>query len=172
MSTFRINRNLSHVAGLLLVTLVFAAPAAAVHAERADVSARNEAIVRQAFDKWQAGGNVFAELLAPDIKWTIHGSGPVARTYTGLEDFTKNASGPLVSRLATPITPRVHNIWTSGDAVIVRFDGTATTTSGEPYNNQFVWIFRMADGRVTEAEAFLDLAAYQAVVENNAPRVD
>jgi uncharacterized protein len=172
MSTFRLNRNLSRTAQVLLVTLAVAASAGTAQADRTDVTNRNEAIVRQAFDKWRAGGNVFAELLAPDIKWTIHGSGPVARTYTGLDDFTKNASGPLVSRLATPITPKVHDVWASGDAVIVRFDGSATTTSGKPYNNQFVWIFRMTDGRVTEAEAFLDLAAYQAVVDNNAPRVD
>nr|WP_246763299.1 hypothetical protein [Rhizobium sp. 007] len=57
-----------------------------------------------------------------------------------------------------------------GDMVIIRFDGTATTTSGAPYRNQFVWIFRMKDGSVVEAEAFLDLVAYQQVVENNEPR--
>jgi hypothetical protein len=30
-----------------------------------------------------------------------------------------------------------------GDTVIVRFDGRATTTSGAPYRNQFVWIVRL-----------------------------
>ncbi len=42
-----------------------------------------------------------------------------------------------------------------------------TTTSGAPYRNQFVWIFRLRDEIVVEAEAFLDLAAYQQVVDNN-----
>ncbi|WP_455189932.1 nuclear transport factor 2 family protein [Foliimonas ilicis] len=138
--------------------------------QETDVTTRNEAIVRQAFDNWVEGGNVFAELLAPNISWTIRGSGPVARTYTGMEDFVEQGSLPLISRLSTPLVPKVHDVWAAGDTVIVRFDGSATTTSGAPYANQFVWIFQMTDGVVTEAEAFLDLAAYQEVIDNNEPR--
>lgn len=135
-----------------------------------DIEARNQAIVREAFDKWRAGGNIFAGLLAPDVVWTIHGSGPVAGTYRSVEDFIERASAPLISRLATPLMPDVHDIFADGNTVIIRFDGSATTTSGAPYRNQFVWIFRMEEGSVVEAEAFLDLAAYQNVVENNEPR--
>jgi ketosteroid isomerase-like protein len=120
--------------------------------------------------KWRAGGNLFAELLARDVVWTIHGSDPVAGTYRGVEDFVTRASAPLISRLATPLVPEVRHIWADGDTVIVRFDGSATTTSGAPYDNQFVWIFRMESGSVVEAEAFLDLTAYRKVVENNEPR--
>lgn len=145
---------------------------APARAEARDISVekRNKAIVQAAFAKWRAGGNVFAELLAPDIVWTIHGSGPVAGTYHGLEDFTRRASAPLVSRLNGPVMPEVRSIWADGDVVIVRFAGSATTTSGAPYRNQFVWILRMNAGRAFEAEAFLDLAAYQQVIENNEPR--
>ncbi|KKX26692.1 nuclear transport factor 2 family protein [Rhizobium sp. LC145] len=135
-----------------------------------DIEARNQAIVSEAFDKWRAGGNIFAGLLAPDVVWTIHGSGPVAGTYRSVEDFIERASAPLISRLATPLMPEVHDIFADGNTVIIRFDGSATTTSGAPYRNQFVWIFRMEEGSVVEAEAFLDLAAYQNVVENNEPR--
>ena len=131
---------------------------------------RNRAIVTQAFDAWVEGTYLFDDLLSDDIVWTIHGSDPVAGTYRGRADFIEYASKPLVSRLATPIVPQVHAIWAEGDTVVVRFDGSATTTSGGPYRNQFVWIFWMEDGKVTRAEAFLDLAAYRAVVENNAPR--
>lgn len=54
----------------------------------------------------------------------------MAGTYRGVEDFVERASAPLISRLATPLVPRVHHIWADGDTVIVRFDGSATTTSG------------------------------------------
>lgn len=66
--------------------------------------------------------------------------------------------------------PEVRHIFPDGDFVVVRFNGSATTTLGSPYRNQFVWIFRMKDGSVIEAEAFLDLVAYQQVVDNNEPR--
>ena len=146
------------------------APAACSLTQTTDVAPDNKAIVGAAFEKWRAGGNVFAELLAPDVVWTIHGSGPVAGTYRSFDDFVERASKPLVSRLATPIVPEVHGIFADGNTVIIRFDGSATTTSGAPYRNQFVWIFRMKNGSVVEAEAFLDLVAYQRVVENNSPR--
>ncbi len=140
-----------------------------VRTRQDQITAQNETVVRDAFDDWAAGqGGVF-DLLSPDVVWTIHGSGPVAGTYSGSEDFSRRASAPLISRLSTPLVPDVHDIWAVGDAVIIRFDASATTTAGDPYRNQFVWIFRMKDGLVVEAEAFLDLVAYQHVIENNPP---
>lgn len=160
------------IASAILVAPVVAMPSVA-EAQRttpAAVTARNEMIVRDAFRRWAAGEAIFPTLLADDVVWTIPGSGPVAGTYRGRDDFINRASVPLVSRLATPLVPRVQHIWAIRDRVIIRFDASATTTSGAPYRNQFMWLFRMRNGRVVEAEAFLDLAAYQAVVDNNAPR--
>lgn len=152
-----------------LLAGAFAGLAGPALATQSETSARNEALVREAFDRWAAGGSVFDSLLAPDVRWTIHGSGPVAGTYESRDSFVQDASLPLVSRLSTPVVPEVHAIWAVEDTVIVRFDGAATTTSGAAYENQFVWMFRMEDGLVVEAEAFLDLLAYQEVVENNDP---
>lgn len=138
--------------------------------DNATIEQRNRAIVEAAFEKWRGGTYVFGDLLAPDVVWTIHGSGPVAGTYRNQKDFIEQASLPLTSRLATPVVPEVRDIFADGDTIIIRFDGSATTTSGAPYSNQFVWIFQMKDGLVVKAEAFLDLVAYQQVVDNNAPR--
>lgn len=174
MTIFPLTGRFAGASRKLLIASAFMAamgPARADTVARdAGIEARNKTIVREAFEKWRAGGNLFAELLAPDVVWTIPGSDPVAGTYRGVEDFVRRASAPLISRLATPLAPDVRNIWADGDRVIVRFDGSATTTSGAPYNNQFLWIFRMKDGVVVEAEAFLDLMAYRKVVENNKPR--
>ena len=157
--------------GLVGLIALTAVPMVATPA-RADATAtaHNEAIVRDAFQRWAAGENVFQRLLAEDIVWTIPGSGSVARTYRGMNDFLENASMPLVSRLATPLVPQVEHIWAVDDRVMIRFNATATTTGGHSYRNQFVWFFRMKAGKVTEAEAFLDLAAYEKVVANNTPR--
>jgi ketosteroid isomerase-like protein len=174
MTFISVTDRLAGASRKLLIASAFIATMAPAHADTvardAGIEAQNKAIVREAFEKWRAGGNLFAILLSRDVVWTIHGSDPVAGTYRSIEDFVARASAPLISRLATPLVPKVHNIWADGDAVIVRFDGSATTTSGAPYNNQFVWIFRMKNGSVVEAEAFLDLTAYRKVVENNEPR--
>ncbi len=169
-----ISRKLLIAAALLitigLVPAETVARDAGAECQQAAIGTHNKAIVRSAFERWRTGGNIFTGLLAPDVVWTIHGSGPVAGTYRSLQDFIERASAPLVSRLTGPVVPEVRDILADDDTVMIRFDGAATTTSGGPYRNQFVWIFRMRDGVVVEAEAFLDLVAYQQVVENNAPR--
>src|SRR5690554_2154871 len=87
--------------------LAFASPASA---SPTDITERNEATVREAFENWAAGsGNVF-DILSTDVRWTIHGSGPVADTYNGVEDFLQRGSVPLVSRLSSPLTPEVRHI--------------------------------------------------------------
>jgi uncharacterized protein len=121
----KINRAV-HVAACALV--LTAIPLVALASE----TTQNEDIVRHAFDTWTEGTYIFDQILAPDVVWTIHGSGPVAGTYTSIEDFVKRASVPLVSRLATPLIPQVHDLWAIGDTVIIRFDVSATTTSGAP----------------------------------------
>jgi ketosteroid isomerase-like protein len=156
----------------MLVAGACAATAVPALAEQSDTSGRNAALVRQVFDSWAAGGSVFDPLLAPDVRWTINGSGSLAGTCEGRDSFLEDASLSLVSRLSSPVVPDVHAIWAVEDTAIVRFDGSATTTSGATCENQFVWIFRLEDERFVEAEVFLDLAAYQEVVENNEPVTD
>ncbi|MCO4317725.1 nuclear transport factor 2 family protein [Phyllobacterium sp. 21LDTY02-6] len=156
------------MAVILLAFTLAAAPASSNTA--ADTAeSRNEAIVREAFDGWSKGENVF-RILSPQVKWTIMGSGPIAGVYNSRDDLVGRGAGPLVSRLAGPLKPVLHHVWASGDKVIIRFDASAPTSSGATYSNSFVWIFTMKDGEVTEAEAFLDLVAYQDVLDNNSPR--
>lgn len=140
--------------------------AAVVPASASATGAENARLVARAFQAWGAGAGSVFDLLSEDIRWTIHGSGPVARTYVGKADFIEHGARPLVSRLATPLLPRVHGLWAVDDRVIIRFDADATTRAGRPYRNRFLWIFTLQAGVVVEAEAFLDLVAYQQVIDH------
>ncbi|MDY1032033.1 nuclear transport factor 2 family protein [Stenotrophomonas sp. CFBP8980] len=168
-----VNRSTPNNRLALVLTLAIAALSSA-HASTPEpvhaTAAHNEALVRRAFTNWSTGnGTVFA-LLSPDVVWTVHGSGTVAGTYEGVEAFLEGAAAPLTRRLARPLVPKLHAIWAVGDTVISRFEAESTTTGGRPYTNQYVWIFRMEDGVVVEAEAFLDLVAYDKVVAENTAR--
>ncbi|WP_426945050.1 nuclear transport factor 2 family protein [Pseudomonas oryzihabitans] len=127
---------------------------------------RNQRLVERAFANWSAGrSSLFDDLLSPTVVWTIRGSGPVAGTYHGREDYLQRAVRPFAQRLATPIVPRVEGIWAREDQVVVRWMGTATARDGAPYRNEYVWIFRMDGARATQVEAFLDLVPYQDVID-------
>lgn len=103
-------------------------------------------------------------MLAEDVVWTIKGSGPAAGTYKGRAVFIEQVVAPFAARLSSFVKPKVNNIWAEGNDVVVYWDGSAVAKDGKPYNNSFVWIFRMQNLRATEVIAFLDLTQYDAVI--------
>ncbi|MET0405284.1 MAG: nuclear transport factor 2 family protein [Cystobacter sp.] len=135
--------------------------------DRRSLEDRNTQLVRDAFERWARGqGNLFHELLDEQVTWTIEGSGPSARTYHGRDAFLAGAVTPFSRKLATPLRPRVKALWSDGDTVIVQWSGDAETRAGAPYHNDYVWILRMAGGKVKEATAFLNLVAYETVLRS------
>ncbi|MGK6316412.1 nuclear transport factor 2 family protein [Neorhizobium sp. DT-125] len=130
-----------------------------------DVEARNRQIVTEAFDRWGAGGaTFFTDVLAPDVHWTIEGSGPSAGLFQGRDQFVERAVRPFASRLASPVRPVSKKVFADGDHVIVNWEGAGRAQDGEPYTNSYAWIFRMHEGKAVEVTAFLDLAPYDDVL--------
>lgn len=130
------------------------------------VAEKNKAFIAQAFAKWATGGSTFfQDVLAEDVVWTIKGSSPAAGTYKGRAVFIEQAVAPFAARLSSFVKPRVNDIWADGTDVVVYWDGAAVAKDGKPYNNSFVWIFRMQDLRATEVIAFLDLTQYDDVIK-------
>ena len=161
------------VAALLLVgngASAVARQSGATMAQGEPQSTRNRQLVEAAFDRWAAGGSrFFDEMLADDVIWTIKGSGPSAGTFRGRETFVARAVRPFADRLATPVRPVSRRVWTDGDHVIVNWDGVGTARDGQAYRNSYAWIFRMANGKVVEATAFLDLVPYDDVLRRIPP---
>lgn len=154
-------------AAMLLSAVAIAMPiATGAHAQVAASSeGRNERIIRQAYDRWAAGGTgFFVEVLAPDVVWTITGSGPSAGVLRGRQNFIDRAVTPFASRLSRGVRPTVRNIWSKGDTVAVQWDGEATARDGRPYRNRYVWVFRMRGDRAAEVTAYLDLVPYDDVL--------
>jgi ketosteroid isomerase-like protein len=134
-------------------------------ASQAQVEADNKQRVTEAFDHWAAGGTrFFSDMLAPDVVWTIKGSGPSAGVYRGVDTFVEKAVRPLVTRLATPVKPLSRQVWADGDHVIIQWEGAGVARDGQAYHNSYAWIFRMHEGKAVEVTAFLDLAPYDEVL--------
>lgn len=126
---------------------------------------RNKQFIAQAFQHWaEGGGTFFQDVLSPDVVWTIKGTGPAAGTYHGRDVFIEQAVAPFAARLSSFVKPTVNNIWADGNDVIVYWDGAGVAKDGKPYNNSFVWIFKMEDLRAIEVIAFLDLSQYEDVI--------
>ncbi len=149
------------LAGLILAG---AASSSALASQNAEAEARNGQFISEAFDRWAAGGNTFFnDVLAPDVVWTIEGSGPSAGVYRGRDSLLAMVK-PFADRLAQPVRPVSKNVWADGDHVIVRWAGVARARDGQDYANDYVWIFRMQNGQAVEVTAFLDLAPFDDVL--------
>lgn len=123
--------------------------------------AQNKRLIQQAFNTGNVD-NVF-NLLTDDVQWTITGSSRFSKTYTPKQRLIDETVTPLASRLATPIVPKIRQVYADGDDVIVWWDGTATAKDNRPYRNTYCWIMTLKNGRITRVVAFLDLAAYTDV---------
>ncbi|MHC0067514.1 nuclear transport factor 2 family protein [Nostoc sp. UIC 10890] len=124
------------------------------------IEQRNKATVQQSFDQWRNGTGSAFDLLAPDVTWTITGTGATAGTYRSRQALLDQVVSPTSARLSTPIIPTVRGIWADGDMVIVLWDGEATARDGRSYRNTYTWYFRMKDDQVIEAIAFLDMSKF------------
>jgi uncharacterized protein len=150
---------------MLLVLAMMSSFFAEASSDKA-VTEKNKAFIAQAFAKWAAGGSsFFQDVLAEDVVWTIKGSSPAAGTYKGRAVFIEQAVAPFAARLSSFVKPKVNDIWADGADVVVYWDGAAVAKDGRPYNNSFVWIFRMKDLCATEVIAFLDLSQYDDVIK-------
>jgi uncharacterized protein len=151
----------------LLAAFICAATAVvpqAAFAQDTAVEARNRQFVTEAFQRWADGGSTFfADVLAPDVVWTIEGSGPSAGVFRGRDEFLKMVR-PFASRLREPIRPVSTRVWADGDHVIVNWEGVGQAGDGARYENRYAWIFRMEDGRAVEVTAFLDLVPFDDVL--------
>ncbi|WP_355605005.1 nuclear transport factor 2 family protein [Xanthomonas cannabis] len=161
-------------AAALLVAATFAGNAGAMSKDAASaevcagqpVHVCNKRIVEAAFAQWQAGGSdLFQTLLSPEVVWTIEGSGPSAGSLRGRDVLIATAVRPLAERLASPLRPVQQRIWADGEHVIVQWEGVATLRDGSSYRNRYAWIMQMHDGKAVEVNAFLDLPAYDAVLQ-------
>ena len=121
--------------------------------------------VRAAFDAWRAGRGGVSDLLADDVVWTVAGDSPVSGTYRSRQIFLDEAVAPITARLSTPIVPEVTRIVADGNHVVVMWRGSAVTTTGSPYHNDYAWYLELQGGRIVRATAYLDTWALARLLE-------
>jgi len=93
-----------------------------------------------------------AECLAPDAFTLAKGFGKFA----GVRRFETivGTIGAFQTLLPTGLRPDVKNVVAEGDQVVVEFEGNSTTCDGQPYNNQYCMVFKLADGKIKQVNEY------------------
>lgn len=117
----------------------------------------NKRLLQKIFAELAEGnGRPLVEAMADDVAWTVSGTSNWARTYQGKRTVIDALLKPLNKRFATPYRATATRILADGDCVVVESQGEATTVDGKPYNNNYCFVFRLADGKVREITEYMD----------------
>ena len=128
------------------------------------VKQRNKVTVEQSFQQWQEGTGSPFELLSDEMQWTISGFNRYAGTYT-LESFQAERVEPFNQRTKEPLKPTQWEVLEDDDVVIIQFDAETTLINGQQYRNSYAWFFTFEGSEVTKVRAFLDMSAFEEVLE-------
>ena len=123
----------------------------------------NRAIIRRAFEAWQDGTGVIADVFAPDMVWRIEGHSLASREYGSRQSFIDEVLAPFGARFAAgePFRPvTIRSVLTDGDTVIVIWDGRGVANDRQAYENTYAWIMQMRDGKVIDGTAFYDSISF------------
>jgi ketosteroid isomerase-like protein len=130
-------------------------------------------IIRQAFDAWGQGTGYVSDVFAPDMVWRIEGHSAASKEYGSKQQFIDEVLTPFGARFteSDPFRPvRIRGVYADDDTVTVVWDGRGTANDGQPYQNSYAWIMKLADGKVIDGTAFYDSISFNNLWARVQPR--
>ncbi len=109
-------------------------------------------------------GTLFTERMSDDISWINIGTNKWSGTFDGKAAVIRDLLAPLRARLVERSRTSAHRFIAEGDTVVVEARGDNLTRAGKRYNNEYCFVFRLADGKITEVKEYSDTALIDAVL--------
>ncbi|WP_458757334.1 nuclear transport factor 2 family protein [Afipia sp. TerB] len=125
----------------------------------------NKKLIQQVFtDSANRSGTTFMDHLADDATWVQTGQCSWSRTFTGKNEITNNLFGYLRSLLADRPRTVAFNFIAEGEYVVVEARGDNVTRSGERYDNEYCFVWRVQGGKITQIKEYCDSALVERVL--------
>lgn len=120
-------------------------------------------LVEDAFGAWMRGEGHVSALFAPEMTWEIAGRSAASGAYPDAAAFISEVLEPFGRRFPSdaPFRPvRIRRVLEDGDTVVVVWDGSGTTVSGDRYDNTYAWFLTFRGDRIVDGLAFYDSIAF------------
>jgi uncharacterized protein len=98
------------------------------------------------------------ELFTDDVVYNLKGTTPVSGIYRGLESIVDDFFTPWRKQIVGEIVLTVDELIGDGGTVVALARGTAKTIHDVPYDNDYAFVFRLRDGKISEVIEYLDTA--------------
>lgn len=97
---------------------------------------------------------VLGELMSPDIEAIATGTCLLSGTRK-YADVTA-AAGMLGQITQNGIAVKFISVTAEDDRVAVEWDGSSMLVTGQPYNNQYLMLFQIRDGKIVRLKEYFD----------------
>lgn len=115
-------------------------------------------LIQTYYDTLPTGDRVkLASLFTEDVEWIPPESVPF-EPVRGAEEVARQLGGALVKAAFDTKTLRVkiHKIVADGDTAVVLQTLSARTHDGEPYENEYCWVYECRAGRICRIVEYVD----------------
>lgn len=113
-------------------------------------------------------GTLLIDSMSDDFRWTCIGTNKWSGTFDGKEAVLRDLLAPLRAKLMERSRTVAHRFIADGDYVVVEARGDNVTKPGKQYNNEYCFVFRLADGKIREVKEYADTALIDAVLGDRA----
>ncbi len=121
-------------------------------------------VVRAWFERSFAGDPQLGELLADDALWWVQPGSPMAGSYRGREQVLAMLGQAFALYDAPSMRSEQRLLLADGEWVCVWLALAARTVKGRDWESDYVFLFRVAEGRIREVREFIDTQRVREVV--------
>lgn len=120
---------------------------------------RTRALIERYYQTLPKGdAEALAELLTEDCEWLPPASAPLTPV-RGREAVAQQFSGALVREsfdLSQPFQLEVRRMVVDGPVAVVQQRLSATAKNGNPYENEYCWVYECRDDQIARMEEYAD----------------
>jgi uncharacterized protein len=123
-------------------------------------------IGREFIDALNAGdAERLDRLFADDVRWTFPGNFDFSGTHEGKAAVFEGFLGPAGSLFEPPATPPIElrNVITGDDVVALEYVARMRSAIGKDYENHYVLMVDVADGKINHVREYNDTLHLQSV---------
>ena len=94
------------------------------------------------------------DAVADDVRWFVLGGTYFGETLN--KEQLRKSLRPVKVGVPGGLNLKISRIIAEGDHVVVEAEGNAPTAGGKIYNNKYVWVLTIRNGKVVEGREFMD----------------
>ncbi|MBF6170040.1 nuclear transport factor 2 family protein [Nocardia blacklockiae] len=128
-------------------------------------AAANKKLVEDIFEQMAQGNTrAMSEAMADDFRWIFPGDWSWSGVWEPKSVVLNHLLRPLMTQFSA-YRSEAEFVIAADDRVVAQVRAHARTTAGEPYEQTYCFVFRIADGRLTEVIEHCDTALVERVLQ-------